>query len=378
MNDSNTQDEIDAILDSGSAGHAVGPASLHASDERVLLAYVRTARDNQSQVVTAESTDEGKTWNVPRLAARSIGLANPSFVRLASGRAVLGFERSAATRVEYLTQYSDDGATTWSPPAPLTPGGPLGGSLRAGNDRLIQLASGRLLLPVFEIDTGCVAWISDDQGLTWRRGRGAVRPGEGEACSVPVAVELRDGTVAMLLRTDNPAQVIYTAHSRDGGDTWEMFNDWGPVSLLAPFAVRRVPSTDDLLLVWINHSIPTNLVSAVSRDGRLWGSMRTLEEQQSWPVTRHVRDPGLAFTSRFVHLTFVEDELAEGSPRRSRLVYRRLPIGWFYQAPPRRKAAYDVEAFIRDFIASKPIHDPRVRAMVTAPFNPVSVVQVKS
>jgi hypothetical protein len=291
---------------------------------------------------------------------------------------VLGFERIAAAGAEYLTQYSDDDATTWSPPAPVIPGGPLRGSFRAGNDRLIQLASGRVLVPGLENDAGCVAWISDDQGLTWRRGGGAIHPGEGKACSVPIAVELTDGTVAMLFRTDNPAQVIYTAHSRDGGDTWEMFNDWGPVSLLAPFAVRRAPANDDLLLVWNNHSIPTNLVSAVSRDGRLWESMRTLEEQQSWPITRHVRDPSLAFTLRFVHLTFVEDELADGSPCHSRLVYRRLPIGWFYQAPPRRKAAYDVEAFIRDFVASKPIHDPRVRAMVTAPFNPVSVVQVKS
>lgn len=62
--------------------------------------------------------------------------------------------------------------------------------------------------------------LSDDDGVTWRRGGYIPTVDEAQA------VELNDGTVLVFGRQDEPGDTPMTV-SRDGGDTWEPMTHTG-------------------------------------------------------------------------------------------------------------------------------------------------------
>ena len=89
------------------------------------------------------------------------------------------------------------------------------------NDRVTQLSSGRLLVPVASTaDVRKVnhfvsrCWFSDDGGKTWQQGKGSVdQPKRG--AMEPEVIELRDGRVLMIVRTQ--LGYIAASYSKDGG-----------------------------------------------------------------------------------------------------------------------------------------------------------------
>jgi predicted neuraminidase len=129
--------------------------------------------------------------------------------------------------------------------------------------------------------------LSDDNGKTWRMSTSVLEapPEISSGLQEPLVVELKDGRLLMLCRTNGGAQ--YRAFSADGGDTWDPVARTNLRSPTSPATVERIPGRDDLLLVWNDHSDVagngddrrTPLRAAISPDdGRSWHVVKTLED----------------------------------------------------------------------------------------------------
>ena len=322
---------------------------------RLLLAWSdfyggQWADEGPARVCGKSSDDNGATWSDARVLQENTGKLNcmsASLLRLPSGRLLLAFGRkdgqpdlgSGPPVLDAMVKHSDDGGRTWSEPRNITPGGRY---WCITNDRLVQLASARLLYPVAETsEAGCHCWLSDDDGAAWRMSRGNVHPPDGVAYEEPTVVELPDGRVAMFVRTS--AGNIHLFRSADGGDTWQPWKthaadmaghaDAGPNAARSPCMVKRIGDTDDLLLVWNNNRVRTPLTCAVSSDGaESWRHVRNLEEMDGWPPRLTHTYPSLTFAAGHAHITYWETHTHRTAERLVHLRYRRLPIAWFYQA----------------------------------------------
>jgi hypothetical protein len=237
------------------------------------------------------STDGGRTWREQgrlKIEWPLKGMVSDqgiSFLRLKDGRLAVVLPRHVeglhGGGVPAISFSSDDGAT-WSAAKMLIEED---AAYYVMNDRLIQLKSGRLLVPVarkagkHEGDKDeSLAMLSDDGGATWRLSRGRARLDKPRGMQEPCAVELADGRVRLLARTG--AGSIHTSISADGGETW---SEAEPTTLESPcsaLTLRRAP--DGRLGCLYNHVKPlhegaffprTPLVYALSSDdGATWSA----------------------------------------------------------------------------------------------------------
>lgn len=271
-------------------------------DGRILFIYTHFTggqSDHASaHLASRQSDDGGRTWSTEskEVIANEGGMniMSVSLVRLQSGDIGLFYLRkNSLDDCRMLMRRSGDDGETWSdeivctdPPEYYV----------VNNDRVIQLQSGRLLVPAalhqWEGETrilpaDALCFISDDNGTSWRRSTtiipaiSASRTGHQE----PGVVALPDGRVWMFTRTDKGVQ--YQSFSDDGGDTW---SEAGPTTIhspVAPASVERVPGTDQLLMVWNDHSTiddalkskRTPLTVAISDDGgKTWPRKTVIED----------------------------------------------------------------------------------------------------
>ena len=297
------------------------------------------------------SEDSGATWSEPVLLQEDIGRLNvmiASLVQLPSGRILLGFHRKdvEGSECHLMVKWSDDETKTWSEPIQITYGHP---NYWCGtNDRFLRLSTGRVLFPAGDRH-GMTAFYSDDDGETWTYSTNWIAPPAGDDYAEPVVVERADGSVLMLIRSRS--KFIRFAASADGGESWGesgLKDSSSPSSPYAPSNCKRVPGSDDLLLVWNNnggHRIP--LTAAISPDGgRSWRHLRDLEPFRRIPPVNTYAYPSIAFEDGNVHLTYwdtfrIEDDAREDVEMQSgqgfgrrlfHLKYRRLPLSWFYEA----------------------------------------------
>ena len=250
--------------------------------------------------------------------ARHQGL---SCLRLRSGALCLAYNDE---ETGWCAATSDDDGTTWARQGAVN----LLGS--PYYDSLIQLESGRLLLPSRtcygngrhpgmsyeeasswgtwnglplqvaghyhspEIDIAAVSF-SDDDGKTWQRGEGelmgwfdadGVANGQGgvTACDEPNVAATADGRVMFLARST--VGRLVACHSDDGGETWTAVRPTELASSYSPARLRRIPQTGDLLCIWNQVSREEirrgyrrgRLSAAVSGDGGLsWANFKTIE-----------------------------------------------------------------------------------------------------
>ena len=301
-------------------------------DGRLLLVYTRF-RGSTSDAANADlygmySSDSGRIWDKPFLVKENDAQQNVmsvSLLRLKSGDLMLGYLRKNSDRdCRFVLRRSSDEGKTWGPEVLVTE--PTSYYV-VNNARVVQLSSGRLLVPAADHrdiskrpNSPAVCFVSDDEAKTWRRGPGEVRLG-GIGCQEPGLVELKDGRVYMIVR--NSLGTIYRAISEDGGLTWIQPASTGLVSPVAPSTISRVPSTGDLIMIWNNSStsLRVPLTAAVSSDeGQTWSHVRDLEtEGQSF-----------AYTS----VTWVRDKavLSHWSqmPGGYGLKVKVVPVKWFY------------------------------------------------
>lgn len=329
----------------------------------ILYAYTRFegergGDDAPAVIASRRSADNGQTWTAEDtiLVANEgrLNVMSASLLKLQDGRIALFYLRKEDQEdVRAFMRLSDDDAATWSEPTCCVPVGTPGAFI-TNNDRVIQLASGRLIVPAsygFPLAPDPATgkrrrsrqftryFYSDDIGRTWA---------EGNTCySLPVpdnagmqeagAVELRDGRLFGWGRTGSGCQ--WGQYSHDSGVTW--FTPFptcftGP---LAPLSIKRIPSSGHLLAVWNHHDkrygLPkpgpgsanrTPLAAATSADdGITWANHRLIEN-----------DPHRAFTYIAIHPT--DDDhilLAYGTgvnPTEGlRQRVRRIAVKWFLE-----------------------------------------------
>jgi Neuraminidase (sialidase) len=163
------------------------------------------------------------------------------------------------------------------------------------NHRAVLLKSGRIVLPLARHSRGgakrtpratFLCSYSDNGGRTWKssaelEGPPASRSGLQE----PAVIELKDGNLMMLARTDQGSQ--FRSYSKDGGVTWSSAEASNILSPSSPVSIARIPSTGDLLLVWNDHenvdeahrAKRTPFCVAISKDeGKTWEKKKTLDD----------------------------------------------------------------------------------------------------
>ena len=328
-------------------------------DGRVLFVYTHFTGggddDAAAHLASRVSADGGKTWSdrdeiVPAVrGARNT--MSVSLLRLRSGKVALFYlVKHGWDDCRLYTQVSGDEGETWGEPALCMPEM---GYYVVNNDRVIQLAGGRLVAPAawhrpvpgkrFNPRATALCFLSDDDGKTWRRSKGTVAPPDrgNSGLQEPGVVELKDGRLMMLSRTDLGSH--YRCHSGDGGETWSAAEASDRSSPLSPASVERIPSTGDLLLVWNDHSgvgpalegKRTPLCAAVSRDdGRTWSAAKRIEgDPDGWYCYTAIE-----FVGDRVLLAYCAGKGRGGGLNTTHVT--SFPVAWLYKGrPPRASGA---------------------------------------
>jgi hypothetical protein len=278
-------------------------AFIQLKDGRLLFIYTHFTgggADNASAHLAARfSSDGGLTWTgedvlvVPNEGKENV--MSVSLLRLRSGEIALFYLRKNAwDDCRPYLRLSTDEAKTWTEPKLcIEPGG----YYVLNNDRVVQLKSGRLVMPVskhtepggkFSGHGVISCFLSDDNAKTWRQSKSQLTgetPKGRVVLQEPGVVELKDGTLFMFIRANAGCQ--YRSFSKDGGETWSPAEPSNIISPLSPASIKRLPKTGDLLLVWNDHSridaarrgkrTPFN--TAISRDeGKTWEKAKTIED----------------------------------------------------------------------------------------------------
>lgn len=277
-------------------------AFLPLNDGRLLFVYTHFTGGGSdhaaAHLAARTSRDGGRTWTtrdelvLPNEA--KLNVMSVSLLRLANGAIGLFYLRKdALDDCRLYLRLSTDEAKTWGPPTLCIPDP---GYFVVNNDRVLQLRSGRLVVPAsYRHAAGrpsphpgiARCYLSDDNGATWRRSKTELAPPPKSKTGLqePGIVELKDGRLLMLCRTDQGCQ--YRSYSADGGDTWSPAEPSDLQSPVSPASVKRIPKTGDLLLVWNDHARidparkgkRTPFTVAVSRDeGATWEKVKTLED----------------------------------------------------------------------------------------------------
>ena len=272
-------------------------------DGRVLFVYTHFTGGggdhSTAHLAGRYSSDGGRTWtNEDAVILPNEGGMNVmsvSLLRLEGDPIALFYLRKNATDdCRPIVRFSTDDAKTWSEPT-LCIDEPVGYYV-VNNDRVIQLANGRLVIPAarhalkgepFSGNGQVVCALSDDEGKTWRLSKTTIQPPPDvpSALQEPGVIELKDGRIMMLSRGGGGCQ--WRSYSSDGGETWTPVERTDILSPVSPATFERIPRTGDILLVWNNHrdidpsleGKRTPFTVAVSKDeGETWVNVKNIED----------------------------------------------------------------------------------------------------
>ncbi len=303
-------------------------AFIKLNDGSIMFAYTRyngsTHLDcGRADIVAIKSFDGGRSWSDYAMLQpnRADNVMSVSLLRLLDGRIMFMFlEKSLMSGVKPSEAndhwgidcrpwvcYSSDDGKTWTEPMDVARY--IQTYIVVNNDRLVQLKSGRIIIPaaiphLVPVQNGADVrygtsprgdafyFISDDGGKTWRESKECCYPPHGVATGFqePGVIELADGRIMSWYRTSSGYQ--YKAFSDDAGDTWsapEIAYEFP--SPAAPLSMKRDPRNGDLVAIWDDIDprwniqqkpsswMRTPLVMARSSDeGRTWHGHRKLEE----------------------------------------------------------------------------------------------------
>lgn len=317
---------------------------------RLMLVYTRFtgggADNAKADLCARTSADGGNTWSDDRILVPNEGAENimsVSIVRLEGGELLLFYLRKNNWHdCNTYVRRSRDEFKTLSKPVRATVAD---GYHVVNNDRVVQLDSGRLIVPaaLHPCKDGTRktwssrgvprAFFSDDAGRTWRSDSTVVEPPpyRNLVLQEPGVVELRDGRLWMWMRTTHGCQ--YGCYSTDRGKTWSKPEPTGIKSPCSPATIERVPWTGDLLAVFNDHSglhpYPkgkrTPLCVAVSKDdGKTWSKSRVIESNpDGWYCYT-----SMTFVGDRVILSYCAGDKKIGGLNRLKII--ALPRKWLY------------------------------------------------
>lgn len=264
------------------------------------------------------STDGGRTWReqgrmqMEWTLTGMISDGGVTFLRLQDGR--LAF--LAHRHVDGLhggglpaISFSEDDGVSWTPARTI---GEPEGVWYVMNERMIQMKSGRLVVPVSHMPRGMGAiegdrnlglcFLSDDGGATWRRSTKPADLADTRGMAEPCVAEVAQGRLLLLARTGRGCN--YASWSGDGGDTWSAPEPTTQTAACSSLTLKTLP--DGRLIVFYNHTEPlapgaffprTPLYYSVSADGgRIWSQPVLVDESGVRLKDRQVIYPGICFT----------------------------------------------------------------------------------
>jgi len=335
------------------------------SDGRIMYAYTRFrgkswADDAPSDIAARYSADGGRTWSArDRVILRNEGKRNTmsvSLLRLRDGRIALFYLRkNGFMDCRAYMRTSQDEGESWSEPVLCIPAP---GYFVVNNDRVVQLRSGRLVVPACfhraRLETESAGWqacdgrgiaiffISDDAGESWRESQDwwALPVRSSAGLQEPGLVELKGGRLYCFCRTSTGRQ--WEMFSRDGGDRWTAPRPSRFRSPRSPMSIKRIPATGDLLAVWNDHSPRWKRAAGLSapRDSS-WGRTPlamaiSSNEGKTWRKAKLIeKDPARGFCYTAIHFTDDAVLLAyccggRGSGVLQDLCIRRISLDWIY------------------------------------------------
>lgn len=318
-------------------------------DGRMLFVYSRYTGNSTSDHAPAFlagrfSEDGGKTWQQEdqTIVEREgdMNVMSVSLLRLQNGAIALFYLRKNSTSdCIPMLRISKDEAKTWSAATPCITDQK--GYFVLNNGRVIQLANGRLLMPVSRHKAPDTEWsntgriwnyYSDDNGQNWTASAEVPNPG-GIDLQEPGVVALKDGRIMMFLR--NGSGVQYLSFSENDGMSWSPAEASQIKSPRSPASIERIPATGDLLLVWNNNGgeieelkgrrTPFNI--ALSRDeGKSWEHIKTIEDDpDGWYCYTAIH-----FSGRYVLLGHCAGNRPLGASL-SVTNITRLSLDWIYE-----------------------------------------------
>ncbi len=290
------------------------------------------------------STDRGRSWSETFTLQDNTAVLNvkhPNLLRLASDpNKILFFytvRYADEKEIRIFMKRSNDECETWSKPVQISS---LPGVHYLMADRIFQLDSGRIILPVCQSDSGppfdAFCYYSDDDGDTWQTSKTKMEL-SGHGAQGPSVVVLKDGSLLAILRTS--LGTLYKSYSHDQGENWTKPVSTGLPSPAAMPVIKRIPTTGDLLLIWNNiydpkhpdfrngHGPRNPLASAISQD-----------EGNTWQYTKNIEDrrPGVSATAAVTFLgnealvTYYTQGARLSESDRFDVRLKIIPIDWFY------------------------------------------------
>lgn len=333
------------------------------ADGRILFAYTKFTGGGsdyaEAHIAGRYSSDGGATWtdqdvvvlpNEGRMNTMSVSL-----LRLASGEIALFYlVKNDKTDLRPYVRFSDDEAETWSEPIVCIKED---GYFVVNNDRVVQLSSGRLVIPAalhasldgdFNRRGVAVFYLSDDDGRTWRRSRDTlVCPTDSPAgLQEPGVVELADGRLMMFARTRMGSQ--WSSYSDDGGETWSAPEPSPLLSPQSPATIERIARTGDLLAVWNDHADVPESYRAVDSGEHASGGRRTPltaavsgDDGETWVRKQNLHDDpdgwycytAMAFVGDHVLLGYAAGGEG-GADRLGGMRIARIPVSALYAGEP--------------------------------------------
>ena len=312
---------FETIVPQSKVGPSPSGGSIVPLDDNRLM-WIWGSAQAKSPMMANFSSDVGHTWTDPHPLKTDdgrdlIGLCGPSAIRLASGRLGLSMLKEIRTGDHYLDRFeamtfhaSGNEGKSWSPGTQIIPDIRQARSEGPAVDGLIQLSTGRLVLPVqkwfgptpagtVEEIKGCwrfgqyflagrasslavsFVYYSDDQGQTWLRSRNEVfaasERGRGGVHTMiePQVAELHDGRLLMVANTFLGR--LFRCYSEDGGETWLEAQPTDLALRVSPLCLKRIPDSPDVLVIWSQLSpwegmlglYRHRLSCAISKDGGL-------------------------------------------------------------------------------------------------------------
>lgn len=258
-------------------------AFLRLGNGSILFAYSRFEGDSHqwgdddgSDIAARYSFDEGRTWSerdrilIPHGEAQCV--MSVSLLRLAPNRIMMLFLKKNNKPVSctpYVT-FSEDEGETWATPVCISG---IGGYHVVNNDRVVQLKSGRIIVPVawhrpmadgHDSRSIGLVLLSDDEGKTFREAADWILPPQSNynGLQEPGVLELEPGKLLIFFRTDLGCQVF--ARSEDDGEHWSKVEKSNFISPLSPMTMKRDPFDSRIWTLWNDRSGRWNLPAPVA------------------------------------------------------------------------------------------------------------------
>ena len=291
------------------------------------------------------SDDEGFTWSNTFTLQDNTGRMNvkhPNFLRLSSGRILFFYSlRNAASMedadLQIWMKHSDDECESWSEPVKVSS---LEGMNFLNPDHVFQHGSGRIIVPAFISNNygqgdhyQAFCYYSDDEGLTWESSEKRMDlPVRG--AEEPAMAELSDGSIMAVLRTS--LGTLYKSYSHDTGLTWTEPETTGLISPQSTPLLKRIPGTNDLLLIWNRNHDPNHghggernpLSSAISKDdGKIWQHIRNIVDFPGGLIM----GPSALFLGDKVLVAYAFQSRPMYTPAYgTEIKLKIIPLTWFY------------------------------------------------